>query len=109
MGVLNHSAVIEGLVRAGKIKADDIDGQWEAYRQIVVDNPFPKVSRALVIVGADRRGAVYGAYDLSEKIGVSPWYWFADVPVRRASERLPHCRIPARPAQGEISWILHQR
>jgi len=31
---------------------------------------------------ADRRGAVFGSYDLSEKIGVSPAYWFADVPVR---------------------------
>lgn len=83
IGVLSQSPVIDGLVRAGKIEASDIDGQWEAYRQIVVDNPFPKVPRALVIVGADRRGAVYGAYDISEKIGVSPWYWFADVPVRR--------------------------
>ena len=44
---------------------------------------FRRSPRALVIVGADRRGAVYGAYDLSEKIGVSPWYWFADVPVQR--------------------------
>ncbi len=83
IGVLGHSAVIDGLVRAGKIAASDIAGQWEAYRQIVVDRPFPQVARALVIVGADRRGAVYGVYDLSEKIGVSPWYWFADVPVPR--------------------------
>lgn len=83
IGVLGHSPVIDGLVRAGKIQASDIAGQWEAYRQIVVDHPFPNVARALVIVGADRRGAVYGAYDISEKIGVSPWYWFADVPVRR--------------------------
>ncbi|MGD0788379.1 MAG: glycosyl hydrolase 115 family protein [Terracidiphilus sp.] len=85
IGVLNQSPVIDGLVRGGKIEASDIDGQWEAYRQIVVDNPFPKVPRALVIVGADRRGAVYGAYDISEKIGVSPWHWFADVPVERRS------------------------
>jgi len=37
----------------------------------------------LIIAGSDRRGAVYGLYDLSEKIGVSPWHWFADVPVAR--------------------------
>ncbi|MFC4528218.1 glycosyl hydrolase 115 family protein [Dyella halodurans] len=82
IGVLGHSPVIDGLVRAGKIEANDLAGQWEAFRQIVVDHPYPHVARALVIVGADRRGAVYGAYDISEKIGVSPWYWFADVPVR---------------------------
>ena len=83
IGVLGQSPIIDGLAAKGMIKAGDISGQWEAYRQIVVDHPFAGVARALVIVGSDRRGAVYGVYDLSEKIGVSPWYWFADVPVRR--------------------------
>jgi len=84
IGVLGHSKVIDGLVRAKKIDAADISGQWEAFRQIVVANPVKGIKQALVIVGADRRGAVFGAYDLSEKIGVSPAYWFADVPVRHA-------------------------
>jgi hypothetical protein len=83
IGVLGNSPVIDALLRAGKLVASDIAGQWEAYRQVVVESPLPQVSRALVIVGADRRGAVFGTYDLSEKIGVSPWYWFADVPVQR--------------------------
>lgn len=81
IGVLGRSPAIDALVRAGKIKPQDIAGEWEAFRQIVVDKPAPGIARALVIVGSDRRGAVYGAYDLSEKIGVSPWHWFADVPV----------------------------
>lgn len=81
IGVLGRSPAIDALVRAGKVKPQDIAGEWEAFRQIVVDNPAPGIARALVIVGSDRRGAVYGAYDLSEKIGVSPWHWFADVPV----------------------------
>lgn len=85
IGVLGQSPTIDGLARAGKLDASAIEGQWEAFRQAVVEQPFPNVSRALVIVGADRRGAVFGTYDLSEKIGVSPWYWFADVPVRRQS------------------------
>ncbi|MDG2533110.1 glycosyl hydrolase 115 family protein [Sphingomonas sp. HITSZ_GF] len=83
IGTLGRSPAIDALVRAGKIKPQDIAGEWEAFRQVVVDNPAPGVARALVIVGSDRRGAVYGAYDLSEKIGVSPWHWFADVPVAR--------------------------
>ncbi|WP_420139468.1 glycosyl hydrolase 115 family protein [Sphingomonas sp.] len=82
IGVLGASPTIDGLVAAGKIDAADIRGEWEAFRQIVVDRPFPNVARALVIVGADRRGAVFGTYDLSERIGVSPWHWFADVAVR---------------------------
>jgi hypothetical protein len=44
------------------------------------------VPRALVIAGSDRRGAVFGIYDLSGKIGVSPWHWFADVPVARQAD-----------------------
>jgi hypothetical protein len=34
-----------------------------------------------VIAGSDLRGTIYGIYDISEKIGVSPWYWWADVPI----------------------------
>ncbi len=86
IGVLGHSPIIDGFVKAGKIDAADMAGQWEAYRQIVVAKPLPNIAQALVIVGADRRGAVFGTYDLSRKIGVSPWYWFADVPVRSRSE-----------------------
>ncbi|HEU4651168.1 MAG TPA: glycosyl hydrolase 115 family protein, partial [Croceibacterium sp.] len=83
IGELGKSPLLDDLRRRGLIDAADLAGQWEAYRQVVVDNPFPDVPRALVIVGSDRRGAVFGTYDLSERIGVSPWYWFADVPVER--------------------------
>jgi hypothetical protein len=82
-GVVGQSAAIDELVSTGKIDVADLTGQWEAYRQVVVDQPFPNVARALVIAGSDRRGAVFGLYDLSGKIGVSPWYWFADVPVSK--------------------------
>lgn len=83
VGVLGQSPLIDRLVTGGKIRVNDLVGQWEAYRQVVVAQPVPGVDRALVIVGSDRRGAVFGAYDLSAKIGVNPWYWWADVPVAR--------------------------
>ena len=86
VGVLGQSKVIDRLVRTRKIDVSDLRNQWEAYRQIVVEQPLPGIPRALVIVGADRRGAVYGLYDLSEKVGVSPWHWFADVPVTHRDE-----------------------
>ena len=86
IGVLGQSAIIDGLAAARKINVADIGGEWEAFYQIVVDRPFAGVLRALVIVGSDRRGAVFGTYDLSERIGVSPWHWFADAPVRRRSD-----------------------
>ncbi|MGG8998987.1 hypothetical protein ACQ9AQ_27750, partial [Escherichia coli] len=71
IGVIGQSPVIDQLVRAGRIEAADLRGEWEAFRQIVVDDPMPGVARALVIVGADRRGAVFGTYNLSTRIGVS--------------------------------------
>ena len=46
----------------------------------MVSNPLPNVERALVILGSDRRGTAFGIFTLSEEIGVSPWYWWADVP-----------------------------
>lgn len=86
IGVLGASPVIDALVRDGKLKVEGLAGEWEGFRQAVVDGPVPGIAQALVIVGADRRGAVYGAYDLSERIGVSPWVWWADVPVTRRSD-----------------------
>ncbi|WP_235536908.1 glycosyl hydrolase 115 family protein [Sphingomonas sp. Root241] len=83
IGQLGNSPLIADLVKRRRIDVSDIVGKWEGYRQIVVDDPFPGVRRALVIVGSDRRGAIFGSYDISEKIGVSPWSWWADVPVRR--------------------------
>lgn len=35
----------------------------------------------LVIAGSDRRGTIYGIYELSQQMGVSPWYDWADVPI----------------------------
>jgi hypothetical protein len=85
LAVLHHSPILDTLLATHKIKASDLEHQWEAFRQIVVDHPFPNVSRALVILGSDRRGVVFGTYDISQKIGVSPWYWFADVPIPHQS------------------------
>ncbi|MBL8276503.1 MAG: glycosyl hydrolase 115 family protein [Pelomonas sp.] len=86
---LGRSPVLQDLLRRGKLSPaalQGLEGRWEAYRQLVVQAPWPGVPRALLIVGADRRGAVFGTYDLSARIGVSPWHWWADVPVRRQAE-----------------------
>lgn len=78
-----RSPLLDDLQRRGKLQAADLKGRWEAFRQVVVEQPFPGVERALVIAGSDRRGAVFGAYDLSARMGVSPWQWWADVPVEK--------------------------
>ena len=83
IGAIGKSELIDQLIENGKINPDNIEGQWDAYHIQTVYKPFPGVIRALVIAGSDKRGATYGTYDLSEKIGVSPWYWWADVPVKQ--------------------------
>lgn len=86
VGVVGESALIDDLIARGKLDAREVEGGWEAFQISVVDDPWPNVARALVIAGSDRRGAVYGTYSVSEQMGVSPWYWFADVPVQRRSD-----------------------
>ncbi|EEF63041.1 glycosyl hydrolase 115 family protein [Pedosphaera parvula] len=81
IGTIGQSALIDGLIGAGKLNPAAIQGQWEAYMAVTVTNPAAGVDRALVIAGSDRRGTAYGVFGLSEGIGVSPWYWWADVPV----------------------------
>ncbi len=83
-GTLGRSALIDALAAGGKLKGlDQLKDRWEATVSQVVEQPFPGVDRALVIVGSDRRGTAYGLMRLSEKIGVSPWHWWADVPAPR--------------------------
>ena len=83
VGTIGSSPVIDRLVAAGRLDVSGVRGRWEASVTQVVERPVPGVRRALVIAGSDRRGTVYGVYDTSERIGVSPWYWWADVPVER--------------------------
>ncbi|MDP2885792.1 MAG: glycosyl hydrolase 115 family protein [Ignavibacteria bacterium] len=82
VGTLGRNPLVDELVRNGKIKVDGVAGKWETFLIQVVEKPFPGVDRTLVVVGSDKRGTVFGVYDLCEKIGVSPWYWWADVPVK---------------------------
>lgn len=81
-GTLGKSSLLDAMVKAGKFDGKDIAGKWEAYSISVVSHPRPNVDQALVIAGSDRRGTIYGLYEVSEQIGVSPWYWWADVPVK---------------------------
>jgi hypothetical protein len=80
VGTVGKSPLIDGLVKAGKLDVSGISGRWEAFLLQTVDQPLPGIERALVIAGSDKRGTIYGVYELSEQIGVSPWYWWADVP-----------------------------
>ena len=86
IGTIGKSDVIDQFIRDGKIDVSSITGKWESYLIQVVPQPFPGVANALVICGSDKRGTIYGIYDLSENIGVSPWYFWEDVPPKHHDE-----------------------
>lgn len=79
IGTLGRSPFIDNLVATGKLDVSELRGKWESFLITVVEQPHAGMKRALVIVGSDRRGTAYGVYELSQAIGVSPWYWWADV------------------------------
>ncbi|MGI4863364.1 MAG: glycosyl hydrolase 115 family protein [Janthinobacterium lividum] len=81
IGTVGHSALIDKLVQSGKLDVSGLRGKWETFVTQTIDDPLPGVGRALVVAGSDKRGTIYGLYDLSAQMGVSPWYWWADVPV----------------------------
>ncbi|MGB7729852.1 MAG: glycosyl hydrolase 115 family protein [Candidatus Acidiferrum sp.] len=81
IATLGKSALLDQLIRDHKIDTAALAGKWESYLIQTVAHPIPGVSSALLIVGSDKRGTIYGIYELSEQIGVSPWYWWADVPI----------------------------
>jgi hypothetical protein len=83
VGTLDKSALIDGLVKAGKLKTEAVAGKWESFIITTIAQPMPGVDQALVIAGSDKRGTIYGIYEICEQIGVSPWYWWADVPPQR--------------------------
>lgn len=81
IGTLGNNPLLDQLAAAGKLDSSAIAGKWEAYLIQVIEQPLPGVAQALVIAGSDKRGAIYGVFDLAETLGVSPWHWWADVPV----------------------------
>ncbi|MFF7977802.1 glycosyl hydrolase 115 family protein [Streptomyces sp. NPDC007901] len=97
VGTIGRSPLIDGLVASGRLDVTGVRGKWETSLQTVVDHPLPGVDRAFVIAGSDPRGTIFGAYDVSYGIGVSPWYWWDDVPpVRRDRVWV----LPGRHTQG---------
>jgi hypothetical protein len=98
IGTLGRSPIIDGLVRSGKLDARGLAGRWETFVIQRVANALPNGRPALVIAGSDKRGAIFGIYDLSAQIGVSPWQWWADVPVPRHANLFV---LPGRHTLGE--------
>ena len=77
IGTVGCNKQIDLWVKKGVL--NDLKGKHEKYIIKTIGNQ-------LVIAGSDKRGTVFGIYELSKQMGVSPWYWWADVPVEKHSE-----------------------
>ena len=82
-GTIGNSSVIDSLIEQGKLNTTAINGKWEAFVSQVVKDPIEGCDEAVVIAGSMPRGTIYGIYDISEQIGVSPWHFWADVPAQK--------------------------
>ena len=79
VGTMGKSRLIDKLIKQKKLDVSKVNSKWESYIIDVIDGN-------LIIAGSDKRGTIYGIYDLSQRIGVSPWYWWADVPVKHQAQ-----------------------
>ena len=79
VGTIGNSRIIDKLIKQKKLDVSRVKGQWESFVIDIVDEN-------LVVAGSDKRGTIYGIYEISQRIGVSPWYWWADVPVQHQDE-----------------------
>ena len=74
IGTVGYNKKIDQWVKSGKLA--NLKGKREKYIITTIDGQ-------VVIAGSDRRGTVFGIYELSRQMGVSPWYWWMDVPVQK--------------------------
>ncbi|MBS1701286.1 MAG: glycosyl hydrolase 115 family protein [Armatimonadetes bacterium] len=93
LGTIGKSPLVDKLVRDRKLDVRGVRGTWESFVVQTVEHPMRGIEKAVVIAGSDKRGTIYGAYELSEQAGVSPWYWWADVPVKK------HSRLAVTPGR----------
>src|SRR5574344_813023 len=80
IGSVEQSMWIKQLMELGKLNASELKGKREKYIITTIQNPLKGIDEAVVIAGSDKRGTIYGIYELSRQMGVSPWYYWADVP-----------------------------
>ena len=83
IGSIAKSKLVQQLIQQKKINIDKIKNKWEGYQLQSITAPLKGIENALVITGSDRRGTAFAVFELSKQMGVSPWYWWADVPVKK--------------------------
>ena len=76
LGSIANCSFLKSIYPVGNPALSKIKNKWEAYHIGIVKNN-------LIIAGSDRRGVAFGVFELSRQMGISPWYWWADVPIKK--------------------------
>jgi len=94
------SGLAKLLESTDKIDLTEIRGKWETFITAIVQRPLPNVEAALVIIGSDKRGTIFGIHTLAEQCGQSPLWWWNDVPATQHKElyALPKITIHGEPS-----------
>lgn len=71
IGSLN-SSLIHGLSSQGFLDVSDLEGKWETFKTLIIDETILGTNKAFVIVGSDKRGTIFGIHTLAEQSGQSP-------------------------------------
>lgn len=104
-GSIGNNAIIDSLIEQGKVDASQIKGKREVYRIQVVENPVANVKKAIVVIGSDKRGTIYGLYHISEKMGVSPWvYWGDATPVAKDVVQIPEKELTVTSKEPSVKY-----
>ena len=104
-GTIGNSKWIDSMVADAKLDTTGVTGRWEAYKLQLVRNPMEGVDIALVVMGGTPRGTAFGLFEISRRIGVSPYIWWADV----APAPSPYIYVDGDMTDGEVSRFVHQR
>jgi hypothetical protein len=78
-GTIGHSSLIDDLIKTKHIDVASIKNKWEQFSINIINQPYGKAKKVVVIAGSDRRGTAFGIFHLSRKMGISPLVWWADV------------------------------
>jgi hypothetical protein len=104
-GSIGNNDLIDALISEGKINVASIMNKRETYQIRVVDYPFTGINKAIVIVGSDKRGTIYGIYHISELIGVSPWvYWGDVIPEKKAEVVIPENKLDFTSKEPSVKY-----
>jgi hypothetical protein len=83
VGESKEGAILIGTIGKNKeIDALGIQGLKGCREKYIITT----INNRVVIAGSDKRGTIYGVYELSRQLGVSPWYWWADAPVEQHTD-----------------------